>query len=350
MISFSAYSNEASTLTLACPVPPPDVPTSLNAVAASDSQIDLTWADNASDESAYRIERSPDGLAWAEIVTLPADSASYNDTGLTCATSYTYRVRAYRASDDAFSVYSNEASAFTLACPIGGRVTEGLQVLYDFAEGSGTTVHDVSGVGSPLNLTIDEATSVRWLPSALAVDVPTMIVSATPATKIINAVRASNAITIEAWITPASITQSGPARIVSLSYDLYNRDFTLGQGLWGTLPTTVFDVRLRTTTTNLSGQPSLTSPAGTAHTALTHVVYTRNASGAARLYLDGVLITSATVGGNLSNWNTAYPLLLANELTGNRPWLGTLHLVAVYGTALDADQVLQNFSVGALPQ
>ena len=202
-------------------------------------------------------------------------------------------------------------------------------------------------MGSPLNLTIDEATSVRWLPSALAVDIPTMIVSATPATKIINAVRSSNAITIEAWINPANVTQSGPARVFSLSYDLYNRDFTLGQGLWGTQPTTVFDVRLRTTTTNLSGQPSLTSPAGSAHTALTHVVYTRNASGAARLYLDGTLITSATVGGNLSNWNTGYPLLLANELTGNRPWLGTLHLVAVYDTALDADQVLQNFAAGA---
>ena len=115
---FSAYSNEASTLTLACPVPPPNAPTVLNAVAVSDTQIDLTWVDNATDESAYRIERSPDGLTWAEIVTLPADSASYSDTGLTCGTSYTYRVRAYRASDDAFSAYSNEASTLTLACPV----------------------------------------------------------------------------------------------------------------------------------------------------------------------------------------------------------------------------------------
>ena len=43
----------------------------LGAVAASDSQIDLTWADNATDESAYRIERSPDGVTWAEIVDAP---------------------------------------------------------------------------------------------------------------------------------------------------------------------------------------------------------------------------------------------------------------------------------------
>ena len=116
--AFSAYSNEASTLTLACPVPPPDAPTGLSAVAASDSQIDLTWVDNAVDESAYRVERSPDSITWAEIVTLPADSTSYSDTGLDCGTSYTYRARAHRASDDRFSAYSNEASTLTLACPV----------------------------------------------------------------------------------------------------------------------------------------------------------------------------------------------------------------------------------------
>ena len=254
------YENLAIDLNPPGPGPLP-APTDLTATALTETQIDLAWIDHATDESRYRLERSPDGAVWFEFASLPADATAYSDTGLTCGVSYHYRVRAYRAADDQFSAYSAASIATTPPCPAGGRVTAGLQVLYNFTEGSGTTVHDISGVGSPLNLTIDEATSVRWLPSALAVDVPTMIVSATPATKIINAVRASNAITIEAWITPANVTQSGPARIVSLSYDLYNRDFTLGQGLWGTLPTTVFDVRLRTTTTNLSGQPSLTSPA-----------------------------------------------------------------------------------------
>ncbi len=37
-----------------------------------------------------------------------------------------------------------------------GRITDGLVVLYTFEGGSGTTVTDVSGVGTPLNLTISD--------------------------------------------------------------------------------------------------------------------------------------------------------------------------------------------------
>ena len=47
----------------------------------------------------------------------------------------------------------------------GGRVSDGLLALYTFDEGSGSTVHDVSGVGTPLDLTIANTGAVSWLPS-----------------------------------------------------------------------------------------------------------------------------------------------------------------------------------------
>jgi hypothetical protein len=50
-----------------------------------------------------------------------------------------------------------------------------------------------------------------------------------------------NEITIEAWVMPADDIQDGPARIVSLSADTGNRNFTLGQ------TTDYYDARLRTT-------------------------------------------------------------------------------------------------------
>jgi hypothetical protein len=98
-------------------IAPPTAPTSLTASAASSTQVDLNWQDNASDETAYHIERSPDGsTAWSEIDSVAAGVTSYNDTGLECSTTYYYRVRAFRASDGAYSDYSNVDSATTYAC------------------------------------------------------------------------------------------------------------------------------------------------------------------------------------------------------------------------------------------
>jgi mono/diheme cytochrome c family protein len=75
-------------------------------------------------------------------------------------------------------------------------------------------------------------------------------------------------------------------------------------------------------------------------------VYTRDRGGNARIYLQGQAKSSNTVPGNCNSWNPEFRLILANELTGDRPWLGEFHLVAIYGRALSADEVLQNFAAG----
>jgi hypothetical protein len=94
---------------------PPTAPTNLTAAAASGSQINLSWIDNASDEAGFRIERSPDGTAFAEIATVGANVASYANTGLTAATQYWYRVRAY--NNTGTSSYVGPTRATTLAAP-----------------------------------------------------------------------------------------------------------------------------------------------------------------------------------------------------------------------------------------
>jgi hypothetical protein len=225
-------------------------------------------------------------------------------------------------------------------------------VLYTFSEGDGTTVNDVAGSDSPLNLTIRNQDAVQWIDGALVVHTPTIIDSPELASRLIEAIMTTHELTIEAWVTPASTEQGGPARIVTLSQDTEHRNFMLGQGPWLGYPsgnTAFYDIRLRTTQTDDNGIPSLQSPDDTAEEEeLQHVVYTRSANGEARIYIDGELVGSPidTAGGTLSNWDHSYRLALANEHTLDRPWEGTYHLVAIYSQALSADEVGQNFQAG----
>ena len=253
---------------------------------------------------------------------------------------YCYRVRAINGAGA--SGYTNTDCATTLAA--GGatsRVTAGLVVYYPFTEGSGTTITDVSGVGVPLDLIVQDETAIRWIAGGgLVVNASTVIDSAGAATKLIDAAKASNAITLEAWVTPANTSQAGPARIVTLSANPSTRNFTLGQA------SAAYEVRLRTTSTSGNGIPSLSTPGGALSAELSHVVYTRDASGVARIYVNGIEQASGTVGGDFANWDGSYRLALANELTGDRLWLGEFHLVAIFDRALSQEEVTQNFAAG----
>lgn len=97
---------------LPTPVPTPAAPSALTAAAVSSTQIDLSWADNSSNETGFKVERAPAaGGPWAQIGTTAG--AAFASTGLTGSTTYFYRARAYNGSGD--SAYSNTASATTQA-------------------------------------------------------------------------------------------------------------------------------------------------------------------------------------------------------------------------------------------
>lgn len=220
------------------------------------------------------------------------------------------------------------------------RVRNGLELLYDFKRTNGVTVNDRSGVGTPLDLQVRQSSAVKWHDGSLHITAPVLIASRQPAQQLTDAVKKTGSLTLEAWITPGKRKQGGPARIVSLSANPSFRNFTLGQD------GAKFDVRLRTTRTSTNGIPSLSTPAGSVTTQRTHVVYTFDSSGMARIYLNGKQVSSKRIAGNLSNWDRGFRLALANEMTSDRPWLGQFHLVAVYHRALSANEVAQNFAAG----
>ncbi|HEV7784055.1 MAG TPA: fibronectin type III domain-containing protein, partial [Thermoanaerobaculia bacterium] len=93
-------------------VPPstsPATPTNLVATPVSTTSIQLTWTDNATNETGYRVEMKSTG-AYAVVKNLGANVTSVAITGLAAGTSYTFRVQ---ARNKLASAYSNAASAAT---------------------------------------------------------------------------------------------------------------------------------------------------------------------------------------------------------------------------------------------
>lgn len=114
--NFPAYSATVIVIngTVIPPPPPPTVPnppSALTATAASKTQINLKWTDNATDETGFRVERSTNGTSFTQIATLGANAIAYSSTGLKANTTYYYRVRAFNSAGN--STYSNTASAKT---------------------------------------------------------------------------------------------------------------------------------------------------------------------------------------------------------------------------------------------
>lgn len=127
----------------------PAAPTSLTATPVSSTTIVLAWADNAANETEYRVEMKTGAGAFVDLGALAANSTGVDIIGLTAATAYTFRVRARNASGN--SAYSNEATATTAGAPgvctpnattvclLGGRFRVNIAYVNPFSNPPGQT-------------------------------------------------------------------------------------------------------------------------------------------------------------------------------------------------------------------
>ena len=117
----------------------PNAPSVLNAVAFNYGRIDLTWHDNASNETGYTIQKTMDTSAsWSTMATLSANATSDSSTGLTDGTKYYYRV--FASNSGGHSGFSNISSAVT---PMRPPTT--LAATQPDGESINLTWHDNSG-------------------------------------------------------------------------------------------------------------------------------------------------------------------------------------------------------------
>ncbi len=110
---YSAYSNAVNYTTTAVALPA--TPTSLSGTVVSSSRIDLSWVDNASNETSFTIDRATNSSFTQNLVTNSVGSnvTNYQNSGLSGSTTYYYRVRA--SNIDGYSGYTNVVSYTTSA-------------------------------------------------------------------------------------------------------------------------------------------------------------------------------------------------------------------------------------------
>ena len=89
---------------------PPAAASNLTATALDQQSVDVAWKDNSAAEDGYEVQRAPAQAGpYVAVATVPANTVSYRNTGLTTNATYWYRVRTTK--DGGFGDVSNVASA-----------------------------------------------------------------------------------------------------------------------------------------------------------------------------------------------------------------------------------------------
>jgi hypothetical protein len=236
--------------------------------------------------------------------------------------------------------------AFVLSS--GGRIDSDIIAKYEFKTGKGTIAFDTSGIDpvADLNLIGNVAWSSAW--GIKFADSGRAQATVSGSKKLFDVLRGSGEYTVETWIIPDSLDQgadnNNPARIVSYSGSTAERNFTLGQYDYN------YVAMNRTDQSDANGEMVLATDDNDerAQASLQHVVMTFDPIRGRRLYVNGEFTNDvdAQAGAFLKDWDSSYALVVGNEVSGNRPWAGSIRFLAVHKRAMSAGDIKTNFDVG----
>lgn len=253
-------------------------------------------------------------------------------------------------SVDVANLVSNERTLLDGVEEVGDdRFDDGIIARWDFKEQTGTTAFDTSGVAPAIDLTLEDGAEFM---SAYGVDIPSGRAIAPAATsrklydRLADPYTGTQSYTLETWIANANITQDGPARIFTYSRSNGSRNFMLGQVAYQ------YVARTRTfgTQTNGNGSPDLETydVDQDAQATLQHVVVTYDQVNGRRIYVDGRFTDDydEIAPSRLWNWDPNHQVILGNERTNERQWIGKVRFAAVFDRALGEDAIRQNYESG----
>lgn len=236
--------------------------------------------------------------------------------------------------------------AFVLSS--GGRIDSDIIAKYEFKTGKGTVAFDTSGIDPVANLNL--IGNVTWS-SAWGIkfaDTGRAQATVTGSRKLYDLLLGTGEYTVETWIIPDSLDQgannNNPARIVSYSGSAEERNFSLGQYDYNYVGMN------RTDKSDANGEPVLATNDNDqrAQASLQHVVLSFDPVRGRRLYVNGEFTgdTDPTANAFLKEWDNGYALVAGNEVSGNRPWAGSLRFLAIHKRAMSEVDIKTNFDVG----
>jgi hypothetical protein len=230
----------------------------------------------------------------------------------------------------------------------GDRYMDNVIAFWDFKEGTGNVARDTSGVAPAADLALEGPT----LMSSYGIRVETGRAIATQAAsrKLYDLLAApatgSQQYTLEAWIANANTVQEGPASIVGYASSSGSRNFTLGQ------VTYYYNARNRSLNPEVggNGNPALQTRDADrdAQATLQHVIVTFDPYRGRRIYVNGAWTgdLDEVEPFPLWNWSANHRIVMGNDPSDDRPWQGSIRLVAIYRYALTDAQIRQNFEAG----
>ncbi len=326
------------------PTTAPAAPSNFTISNSTAMQMRLTWTDNATNESAYIIERSTDNVNYSQLAFASVNSTSYVDTAVLPETTYFYRLRATNVAGNSSAAGPVSATVVPVATPIN---------VYHFEEDAGVfTVDSVGGnTGTLVGNTLPGWTSGKIGDAALSFSGDGVANSATPQ----SAVQTQNSLagtlggtaTLTAWIKTTQVgnnaAYSAPA-ITGVEVAASTNDIH-----WGYLDASGH-IGIAAGDNGIVSNGTIND--GQWH----HVAFTRNSStGAVQIYVDGNLQGSGTSATGTKT--TAFRLLGAQTsvasngttVVGGTYFNGGLDDVRIFNRVLTASEIATIGKVPAAP-
>ncbi len=209
-------------------------------------------------------------------------------------------------------------------------------LMYDFKEGSGTDIDDVVEDGSQFPLEILDATTT-WVPGGGITTTSNNNIRTKDSipSAWFDPILSSQALSLEAWITPANTSQTGPARIIEFHAGIpsCNIDFSLNQSGGQ------FNTRYR----NSSGYSSINF--GTVTTGTHHIVVTLD-NNFLTCYVDGVQVLQNSSNVDFSNFCSGVRATIGDQYGGNREWTGDIFRISSFDKVLNPTEVTNLYNSG----
>ena len=116
---------------------PPSSPSNLQSSMVDNTYVALSWADNSDNEESFELQRRLQNGSWATLVTLPADTISYEDKTMEIGNAYEYQLRAANKTGN---------SAFTTI--VSAKRQDRTDIRAPMLANSCATCHSTNGVSA----------------------------------------------------------------------------------------------------------------------------------------------------------------------------------------------------------